>query len=672
MKKNIISCFLAVFALVSFGSSVNAQFIAQSRSGVHGRGMAAYKTPPVPSEHPVAGGSVVSGIPSSPLSALVAVPSGLDSLPVSGSFQFQSDGRPLHNIQIDPDHPNQIHAVITDALDPSAADTALLLTRRCFYTYSSDGGAHWKAPVTFSTVRTGYADMQLFKRNGVYVPIIAAHRVLTTTSSDVETGVWIEKGNPGDGNFAECLAPTVSADGVAGSNILWPTVAMSPTNDTAYVIGTIEQASTTDPPGQLQFGRFIMNSTQDSAVFDGSNAGAWIAAPGEGDPNNPYAGVTSSGGGSRIRVSPSGTIGIFWINDNYDLDGNGPDFGAYFVESTDGGNTWPTSNTALWSPAAQNEDNNGAQLTPSDGDVDFWFDGENPKFFMLLTATIISSSDGEYYPSTATPSFFNPTDGTGQIVPIVSTYLTNAQDPGAFLDSLPVGTTVFTSSPIISWATIARTSPSDTNDFAIFYQAFAQGDTELINAPADPTQDTSFCFGSIYYQETSDGGETWSLAAPLLAASATTPKFDYRQPSTSDFNPPGVYNVVAVMDTAPGDLYRNGIYGFDIQNYAMATLAGSSGVNSGPSTPSNITLTPNFPEPFVSSTTIQFTLTDESDVQLTVTDVLGRSVATLVNGRLGVGSHSVVFNGGNLADGIYRYTLVANGASVTKSMSLLR
>ena len=532
MKTNIKSYFFTFLTLISFVSSVNAQQTVHQANGrgitVNSNGLTASKAHPVVSERSVSSNPVASGIPSSPLSALVAVPSGLDSLPVSGSFQFQSDGRPLHNIQIDPDHPNQIHAVITDALDPSAADTALLLTRRCFYTFSSDGGKTWKKPVTFSTVRTGYADMQLFKRNGVYVPIIAAHRVLTTTSSDVEIGVWIEKGNPGDGNFAECLAPTVTADGVAGSNILWPTLAMSPTNDTAYVIGTIEPASTTDPPGQLQFGRFIMNSTQDSAVFDASNNGAWIAAPGEGDPNNPNAGVTSSGGGSRIRVSPSGTIGIFWINDNYDLDGNGPDFGAYFVESTDGGNTWPTSNAPLWATNQTTPDANSAQLAPTTGDVDFWFDGENPKFFMLMVATIITSSNGEYYPSTATPAFLNPTDGSGTIVPIVSSYLTTPtpQDPGSFIQTLPVGTTIQSNDPLITWATIARTA--DTNTFALFYQVYAQGDTEAINVAAD----TSFCFGSIYYQQTSDGGRNLVVSSSVVGCQQLHSKV--RFPATND------------------------------------------------------------------------------------------------------------------------------------------
>jgi hypothetical protein len=653
--------------LVSVGSSVNAQ----TTFGVHDRGLVASKATLVASESSVPHNlPVISGIPTSPLSPLIALPPNVDSLPVSGTFPFQSDGRPIHNIQIDPSNPMVMHAVITDAVNPGVSDTSLLLTRRCFYTYSSNGGMTWKAPVTFSTVRTGYADLQLFLRNGQYVPVIGAHRVLSTNSSDVRCGIWIEKGNPGDGNFAECLAPTVTADGTAGSNILWPTIAVSPTTDTVYMIGTIEQA-TGGNPDQLQFGRFIMNATHDSAAFDGD---AWDAAPGGGDVNNnPFAGVVASGGGSRIRVSAKGTIGIFWINDNFNLDANGPDFGAYFVESTDGGNTWPTTNTPLFAPNQQTADNNGAQLTPSDGDIDFWFDGENPKFFMLMTATIITSSNGEYYPTTATPTFYNPTDGTGQIIPIVSNYLANAFDTAGFMQPLITGATVVTANPMISWATIARTP--DTNIFALFYQVYVKGDTELINNPSEASIDTSFCFGSIYYQETFDGGETWTTAQPLFAASATTPKFDYRMPFTSDFNPIGAggaqYNVIAVMDTAPGYLYRNGIYGYDLQYYGLKSFA-VSGVNSQSASPLGMSIAASYPNPFASGATIQFTLPNESAVLLTVTDVLGRAVATLVDGRLGAGEHSSTFNAGNLPNGVYRYTLQADGMSVSGSMSLFR
>lgn len=641
----------------------------------------AEKIHPVPSERPANGNVVSSSVPSFPLSPSIAFPAGIDTLPVVGSFAFQSDGRPLHNIQIDPSNPMNIHAIITDPTDPSAADTAQLLTRRCFYTFSSDGGATWTTPVLLSSVdggvRTGYADMQLFKRNDKYVPIIAAHKVTAKGAASLEVVLWIEKGNPGDGHFSESIAPRITGDG-ANADIAWPTLAMSPTGDTAYVLATVNPP-TAGAYDQLQFGRFILNTAKDSAVFDGTQ---WIA-PGDAvannpNVNNPTAGLANAGGEARIRVSPSGKIGILWVNADYVT----PDLGLYFSESTDGGNTWPNTLTPVWNSFNQTADNNGAQLAPISGDVDFWYDGENPKFLFLLAAQILSTGgtlpQGTYYPSTATLAFWDPTyaaPGTGQIVPIVSPYLTTPQpqDPAAFEQALPVGTSIQSGGPMIEWATVARTP--DTNQFAVFYQTYAEGDTELINTPSDPTLDSSFAYGSIYYQETTDGGQTWSAATPLLSASATTPELDYRQPMTSDFNDTSAsgpqYKVVAVVDTAPGNLYRNGIYGFDLHNFALASVGGVDAVSPQQASPIDFSLSA-FPNPMASAASIGFTLPSESAVLLTVSDMLGRTVETLASGRMGPGEHTVIFNGADLPNGVYRYTLRVNGESITRSMSLLR
>src|SRR5207248_408449 len=103
-----------------------------------------------------------------PLPATITVP-GVDMIPVTSSFPWQSNGRALHNIQVDPSDPNTIHAVLTGTQILTAADTANLTSRRCFYTVSHDAGKNWSTPIAFSTVRTGYPDMILFQRGGKWV-----------------------------------------------------------------------------------------------------------------------------------------------------------------------------------------------------------------------------------------------------------------------------------------------------------------------------------------------------------------------------------------------------------------------------------------------------------------------------------------------------------------------
>ncbi len=71
------------------------------------------------------------------------------------------------------------------------------------------------------------------------------------------------------------------------------------------------------------------------------------------------------------------------------------------------------------------------------------------------------------------------------------------------------------------------------------------------------------------------------------------------------------------------------------------------------------TLYQNYPNPFNPSTTIKYQLPTQSQVKLKVFDVLGREVATLVNGVEEPGYKSVNLNVSKLASGVYYYRLQA-------------
>jgi hypothetical protein len=75
--------------------------------------------------------------------------------------------------------------------------------------------------------------------------------------------------------------------------------------------------------------------------------------------------------------------------------------------------------------------------------------------------------------------------------------------------------------------------------------------------------------------------------------------------------------------------------------------------------PRRVLLHEAYPNPFNPRTTIAFDLPTTARVQLRVFDVLGREVASLVDGKLEVGSHQVVFDGSRLASGTYMIWLQA-------------
>jgi hypothetical protein len=88
--------------------------------------------------------------------------------------------------------------------------------------------------------------------------------------------------------------------------------------------------------------------------------------------------------------------------------------------------------------------------------------------------------------------------------------------------------------------------------------------------------------------------------------------------------------------------------------------------------PARPVLQQNYPNPFNPWTTIPYELPRPSHVTLTVYDVLGREVATLVNGVEEPGYKSVQFNASDMASGVYFCRLQSGNVVDTKKILLLR
>ena len=109
--------------------------------------------------------------------------------------------------------------------------------------------------------------------------------------------------------------------------------------------------------------------------------------------------------------------------------------------------------------------------------------------------------------------------------------------------------------------------------------------------------------------------------------------------------------------------------------YKFAYEGRSSSVDTEDETaelPSGFALDQNYPNPFNPTTSIAFSLPQSAAVNLTVYDVLGRRVATLVNGNLAAGQHTVQFEASSLPSGMYLYRLSTPNGSITQKMMLLK
>jgi len=88
--------------------------------------------------------------------------------------------------------------------------------------------------------------------------------------------------------------------------------------------------------------------------------------------------------------------------------------------------------------------------------------------------------------------------------------------------------------------------------------------------------------------------------------------------------------------------------------------------------PERYELSQNYPNPFNPATEILFKVKEQGRVQLMVFDVLGRQVATLVDGTLSAGIHKVAFNGRALPSGMYLYVMKAGSYHEVKKMALVK
>ncbi len=83
-------------------------------------------------------------------------------------------------------------------------------------------------------------------------------------------------------------------------------------------------------------------------------------------------------------------------------------------------------------------------------------------------------------------------------------------------------------------------------------------------------------------------------------------------------------------------------------------------------------LSQNYPNPFNPSTTIRFSLPQQTQLKINLYNMLGEIVTTLAEGIYEAGYHKVILNGFNLSSGTYVYRLESNNFVQVKKMILIK
>jgi len=114
-----------------------------------------------------------------------------------------------------------------------------------------------------------------------------------------------------------------------------------------------------------------------------------------------------------------------------------------------------------------------------------------------------------------------------------------------------------------------------------------------------------------------------------------------------------------------------GTYGRSIWMREITADDPVSGINSEENVTS-FELMQNYPNPFNPATEIKFALPFSDIVTIKVYDVSGKEVATLLNGKMEQGNHSVRFDGSELSSGVYFYKFTSGKFNEVKKMILIK
>ncbi len=110
----------------------------------------------------------------------------------------------------------------------------------------------------------------------------------------------------------------------------------------------------------------------------------------------------------------------------------------------------------------------------------------------------------------------------------------------------------------------------------------------------------------------------------------------------------------------------------DTTDSAIVLPKSSNFTSNSAQIPENYYVSQNFPNPFNPKTFIQFGLPEAGMVNIDVFDVKGQKINTIFSGYLSAGHHLILFDGTNLASGVYFYKVTIGNHVVVKRMLLMK
>jgi len=204
-----------------------------------------------------------------------------------------------------------------------------------------------------------------------------------------------------------------------------------------------------------------------------------------------------------------------------------------------------------------------------------------------------------------------------------------------------------------------------TNNICAIYTRFDSSDCSA----------GGYANGDIYAQLSSDGGASWF--SPLNLTNSRTPGCEAGDCDSDNWASLSErinenLHIFYVNDKDAGSIpYGEGQVTDNPLLYIRVPVD-LLGVSDEAAPPRDFVLRQNYPNPFNAATRIEFALKEASHISLSIFDVRGDLIKTLIDKQLSPGNHSVVWDAEYLSSGTYYYSLKTVTGSETKKMILLK
>jgi len=138
-----------------------------------------------------------------------------------------------------------------------------------------------------------------------------------------------------------------------------------------------------------------------------------------------------------------------------------------------------------------------------------------------------------------------------------------------------------------------------------------------------------------------------------------------------EFEPPlSDWQFGMTFEVITGILSEDERYGISLRDYDEMILVSAPEISDP--MPNVLRLEAAYPNPFNSTTKVEFQLPETGMTKLALYDLSGRNVMDLVNGTASVGNHNITINAADLSTGIYLLRLEAGGASQSLKLVLIK